>query len=274
MKLLDKFRLKKWLAVLLATPDATSPAQRQAMARLSQIGRPAIPHLLPALGSTPTPTILVEFLTTRVNQASLPYFVRGLTDRNPRVVAGIVTILSHSRGYNPHSLLTLFADPTTPKAALVQILAAHKEALRPKAVLELCTSAGQDGRIAVFRLLDQMTTEALVPDLLPYTHSDDWFIRLHVTQLLSRFGTLESREALLHLVTDAHKSVRLAALEGLAGLQMPIAGGPLCGLLGDPDLTVQSKAIEAIIQIRPPHTLRHILELLQVQPEHTRRAAG
>src|SRR5207244_12382408 len=51
--------------------------------------------------STPTPTILVEFLTTRVNQASLPFFVRGLTDRNPRVVAGIVTILSHSRGYNP-----------------------------------------------------------------------------------------------------------------------------------------------------------------------------
>ena len=70
MKLLDKFRVKKWLTVLLATPDATCPAQRQAMARLAQIGRPAIPHLLLALGSTPTPTILIEFLTTRVNQAS------------------------------------------------------------------------------------------------------------------------------------------------------------------------------------------------------------
>ena len=110
MQLLDKFRVKKWLAVLLATPDATSPAQHQAMARLAQIGRPAIPHLLQALGSTPTPTRLIEFLTTRVNQASLPYFVRGLSNRNPRVVAGIVTILSHSRGYDPHSLLELFID--------------------------------------------------------------------------------------------------------------------------------------------------------------------
>jgi hypothetical protein len=180
MQLLDKFRVKKWLAVLLATPDATGPEQRQAMARLAQIGRPAIPHLLQALGSTPTPTRLIEFLTTRVNQASLPYFVRGLSNRNPRVVAGIVTILAHSRGYDPHSLLELFIDQTTPKAALVQILTAHKETLRPKALLELCNITDKDGRIAVLRLADQVATEAMVPELLPYARSDDWLIRLHV----------------------------------------------------------------------------------------------
>jgi eukaryotic-like serine/threonine-protein kinase len=273
MQLLDKFRVKKWLAVLLATPDATSPAQRQAMAKLAQIGRPAIPHLLQALGSTPTPTRLIEFLTTRVNQASLPYFVRGLSNRNPRVVAGIVTILSHSRGYDPHSLLELFIDQTTPKAALVQILTAHKETLRPKALLELCNITDKDGRIAVLRLADQVATEAMVPELLPYARSDDWLIRLHVAQTLSRFSTAASCETLLHLVTDAHKSVRLAALEGLAGLQMPIAVEPLCALLRDPDLTVQSKAIEALIQINHPHTLRHILDLLQDESEYIRRAA-
>ena len=273
MKLLDKFRVKKWLAVLLATPDATSPAQRQAMARLAQIGRSAIPHLLQALGSTPTSTMLIEFLTTRVNQASLPYFVRGLSDRNPRVVAGIVTILSHSRGYDPHSLLELFIDPTTPKAALVQILTAHKETLRPKALLDLCNITDKDGRSAVLRLADQVATEAMVPELLPYARSDDWFIRLHVAQTLSRFSTAASCETLLHLVTDAHKSVRLAALEGLAGLQMPVEVEPLCALLRDPDLTVQSKAIEAIIQINHPHTLRHILDLLQDESEYIRRAA-
>src|SRR5262249_58465693 len=129
MNLLKKSRVKKWLTVLWPPPDAPGPAQRQAITSLPQIGRPAIPHLLPALGSTPTPTILIEFLTTRVNQASLPCFVQGLSDRNPRVVAGIVTILSHSRGYDPHSLLELFVDSSTPKAALVQILTAHKETL-------------------------------------------------------------------------------------------------------------------------------------------------
>jgi len=273
MKLLDKFRVKKWLTVLLATPDATCPEQRQAMTRLAQIGRPAIPHLLPALGSTPTPTVLIEFLTTRVNQASLPYFVQGLRDRNPRVVAGIVTILSHSRGYDPHSLLELFIDSTPPKVALVQILTAHKETLRPKAILELCNITNKDGRIAVLRLADQVATEAMVPDLVPYTRSDDWLIRLHVAQTLSRFSTAASRETLLHLLTDAHKSVRLAALEGLAGLHMPVEVEPLCALLRDPDLTVQSKAIEAIIQINHPQTLRHILELLQDESEYIRRAA-
>jgi serine/threonine-protein kinase len=273
MKLLDKFRVNKWLAVLLATPDATSPAQRQAMARLAQIGRPAIPHLLPALGNTPTPTILIEFLTTRVNQASLPYFVQGLTDRNPRVVTGIITILSHSRGYDPHSLLELFADATTPKAALVQILTAHKETLRPKAILEWCNIAGKEARLAVLRLVDQVATETMLPDLLPYAQSDDWLIRLHMAQILRRFSTVASRETLLHLVTDAHKSVRLAALEGLAGLQMPVEVGPLCALLRDADLTVQSKAIEALIQINHPHTLRHIIEILQDESEYVRRAA-
>jgi HEAT repeat protein len=273
MKLLDKFRVKKWLEVLLAPLDATNLEQRQAMARLTQIGRPAIPYLLPALGRVPSPTTLVEFLTTRVNNASLPDFVRGLTDQNPRVMAGTVTILSHSGSYDPHGLLKLFANPTIPKAALVQILTAHKATLRPKALLELLYIADKEGRAAVCRLVDQVATEAMLPELLPYAHSEDWLIRLHVAQILGRFSTAASCEALLHLVTDAHKSVRLAALEGLAGCQIPVEVGPLCALLRDPDLTVQSKTIEALIQINHPHTLRHILDILQDESEYVRRAA-
>jgi serine/threonine-protein kinase len=273
MKLLDKFRIKKWLEMLLTPADASSPEQKQAIARLTQIGRPAIPYLLPALGRVPSPPILVEFLTTRVNNASLPDFVRGLTDRNPRVVAGIVTILSRSGGYDPHGLLELFVNPTIPKAALVQILTAHKATLRPKAILDLLHLTNKEVRTAVCRLLDQVATEAMLPELLPYTHSEDWLIRLHVAQILGRFSTATSREALLHLVTDAHKSVRLAALEGLAGFQMSVEVEPLCALLRDPDLTVQSKTIEALIQINHPHTLRHILDILQDESEYVRRAA-
>src|SRR5262245_50466597 len=149
MKLLDKFRIKKWLEMLLTPADVSSPEQKQAIARLTQIGRPAIPYLLPALGCVPSPPILVEFLTTRVNNASLPDFVRGLTDRNPRVVAGIVTILSHSGGYDPHGLLELFVNPTIPKAALVQILTAHKATLRPKAILDLLRLTNKEVRTAV-----------------------------------------------------------------------------------------------------------------------------
>jgi hypothetical protein len=53
MQLLDKLRVKKWLAVLLAPPDGTGQEQVQAMARLKQIGRPAIPHLLQAMAVLP-----------------------------------------------------------------------------------------------------------------------------------------------------------------------------------------------------------------------------
>lgn len=273
MKLLDKFRVKKWLEVLLATPDATSPAQKQAIARLTQIGRPALPYLLPALGRVPASPILVEFLTTRVDNASLPDFVHGLTDRNPQVVAGVVTILSRSQRYNPHNLLALFADPALPKAALLQILTAHKETMRPKAVLEHWHSTNTEVRAAICRLVEQVATEAMVPALLSYADSEDWQIRLQVARILGRFSTVDGSEVLLRLVTDAHKSVRLAALEGLAGCRLPVAVGPLCGLLRDPDLTVQSKVIEALIQLNHPHTLRHILDILQDESEYVRRAA-
>jgi serine/threonine-protein kinase len=117
----------------------------------------------------------------------------------------------------------------------------------------LCNIADKEGRIAVLRLLEQVATAAILPDLLPYTRSDDWLVRLHLAQILRCFSTAASRDTLLHLVMDAHKSVRLAALEGLAGLGIPVEVGPLCALLRDPDLTVQSKAIEAIIQINHPH---------------------
>lgn len=273
MHLLDKFRVKKWLEVLLAPPDGTSPEKVQAMARLKQSGRLATPYLLQALERVPATHLLVEFLTTLVDDTSLPLFVRGLTAVHPRIVAGTVRVLTDSRGYDPQLLLPLFADPAVPKTGLVQILAAHKDALRPKALLELCSTVGKEGRTAILQLLTPVATEATLPDLLPYAHSDDWLIRLHVAQTLGHFSTASSREALLHLLTDAHKSVRRAALDGLARVQMPGEVGPLCALLRDPDLTVQSKAIEVIIQSNHPHTLRHILELLQDESEYVRRAA-
>lgn len=274
MTLLDRFYLRKWIEMLLAAPDPASPAQRQAIARLTQIGRPALPQLLAALGRAPTSPALVDFLITRVDTATLPDFLRGLTDRNPQVVAGVVTVLSRSRRYDPHALLALFADPAFPKAALLQILTAQRDRLRPHVVLEHWRSPHKETRAAICRLVETVATEAMVPALLAYADSDDWQIRLQVARLLGRLNPTAGAEVLLRLVADAHKSVRLAALESLAGCQPPVAVvEQLCGLLRDPDLTVQSKAIETLIQINHPHTLRSILDILQDESEYVRRAA-
>ena len=273
MKFFDKLRVKKSLDVLLGTAAVPGPEQEQALARLTQLGRAAIPHVLPALGTVPTPTVLVDFLTRRVDNASLADFVAGLTDRNPRVVTQVVTILARSKSYDPHPLLELLAAPTAPRAALLQILTARPEALRPAALLGLLQLPDKETRAAALRLVEQVATEAWLPELLPYLRSEDWLIRQHLAQILGRLRTAASVEALAQLLTDPQKSVRLAALSGLANAQLPLDVEPLCALLRDPDLTVQSQAIEALIKINHPHTLRHLLPILQDDSEYVRRAA-
>ncbi|MGE3540164.1 MAG: HEAT repeat domain-containing protein [Candidatus Tectimicrobiota bacterium] len=273
MKLLDKFRIKKCLDVLLATPEPGNPAQAQAIARLTQIGRPAIPYMLPALGHVPPSPVLLEFLTGRVDNVSLPDFVRGLTNRNPQVVAGVVTVLSRSRRYDPHHLLVMLGDPALPKAALLQILTAHKDTLRPKTVLEHWHSTHKEVRATVGRLVEQVASEAMIPALLTYADSDDWQMRMQVARILGRFPSAAGSAALLRLATDAHKSVRLVALESLIRAPRLVDVGPLCALLRDPDLSVQSKVIETLIQLNHPHTLRPILDILQDESEYVRRAA-
>lgn len=273
MGLLDTFRVKKFIEVVLTAPDPTAPDVLQAIKRLKQLGPSVLPKLIEALAHTPPPEPIVQLLGSLLHANTLPVFCTGLGHANSKVVAGLVSILSRSSAYDPNRLLEYLADPKIPKTALIQVLTAQKHALQAHAILALVQTMDKDNRGLIFRLLEQVATEAMVPGLLPLTQSEEWLVRQQVARILSRFPGTTVQEALLRLMQDPQKSVRLTALEGLASLPTAMDIGPLCRLLADPDLTVQSKAIEALIHINDPQAIPHLLDVLQDESEYVRRAA-
>lgn len=249
MGILDNYRIKKSIDTLLSLQNPASPEIAQAVARLKQIGRPAIPKLIDALGTARIREPIVALLVMFVDNDTLPLFVTALTNASARVVAGVVDVLSRGNKYDPNRLLGLFTNPKFARADLEKLLMAHKRLLHPDALLRLLNTTSQDDHAVIFRLVDQVVTEASLPDLIHRIRTEDWTIRLHLARTLSRFKTSTVRDALVKLLADPHRNVRLVALGGLATLQIPVDTAPLCQLLHDPDPMIRSKAMELLLAL-------------------------
>jgi serine/threonine-protein kinase len=271
--MLEKLRVYRATERLLSSPDAETPEHAQAIARLRQIGKPAVPRLIRVFTKTPSAETLIELLSALLDNTTLPYFSRALTHQDTRVTEGIAEVLRRGDRYDPNRLLELFSDSQVNKAGLISILTTHNKSLKAVALLDLLNVVGREGQGAIFQLIDRVANEAMIPQLIVYTEHEDWSIRLRIARVLRRFANETARDALVRLLEDSHKDVRQAALEGLANMQLPVDVGPLCQLLRDPDLTVQSKAIEAIIKVDDPKAVYYLLDILQEESEYVRRAA-
>ncbi len=58
MGFIDAYKTKKALAVLLASQDPASPQAVQALARLKEVGRPALARFMEALSNAKHPEII------------------------------------------------------------------------------------------------------------------------------------------------------------------------------------------------------------------------
>lgn len=274
MGILDAYRIKKSLAVLVAAQDSSSPAVSQAVARLKNIGRTSAAKLIDSFGKAQTPAPLAEVLATFLDNDTFPFFSTHLTHANPRIAEGMTQVFTKSTTYDAHKLLPLFADPKIPKATLGKCLLARQDRLNVKTLVALLPNADKDGRVTLLRLLDRSVTEAALPELIQATRSEDPNIRLNMSRILARFHTEAVCDALLPLLGDSYKNVRQAALEGLAEMSIAIAVAPVCKLLRDPEPELQAKAVDVLIQRHDPRSAHHLLEYLQDSSEPVRRAAG
>src|SRR5262245_38962813 len=127
MGFLDTYKIKKALAVLRTSQHPASPQTVHALARLKEIGRPALAQFVEALGDAKHPEVLEELLTAFLDNGSFAFFVGHLAHPNPQVATGIATVFVKGTQYDPTRLLPLFTDATTPKAALGQILAQRQD---------------------------------------------------------------------------------------------------------------------------------------------------
>ena len=263
MGLLDTYRINKAIAVLLTSQDAASAETMQAVATLKRLGQSAIPKLIEALGKVRTPHTVVASLTTLVQNATLPLFGDGLASSNPRVVAGVVEVLTQATTYDPNRLLDFFTDPRIAKSTLGKLLNARKAMLQPELLLRCLDTVQAEHRPLLLGLVRQVATVATVPALIRRTTSTDETVRLAMVRTLTRFRTEEVREAFMGLLTDTHAPIREAALTGLASLPIPQDVRPICQLLRDPEKIIRRQASTILTQWKAPQTVSYLFDVLQ-----------
>lgn len=272
MSLLKGFKANKAITTLLDN-HANSQEARDAIAKLKQIGEPAIPKLIEAMADTQPNSTIESLLISMLDNRSLPHYVDGLADADKRIVAGTMRILASSSHYDSNRLFELFDDPDIPKNALVQILLAHKASLNTSTLLAMLDKVEKNVRLLILKVLDEVVEQKNLHDLLKYIEHSDITIRYHVTRIMAKFDSELVRDTMLRLLNDPHKNIRQTALEGLGNLTVPVPVKPLCQLLKDPDLTVQSQAIDTLTKLRDPETVKYLIDILQDESEYVRRAA-
>ncbi|MFO7286143.1 MAG: HEAT repeat domain-containing protein [Gammaproteobacteria bacterium] len=255
--------------------DPGSPEERKAFEKLGKLGTGAIPKILEALASADRRQTAeyVDVLTSLTNDKTLNVVVRGLADSDPRTVAGTVAALSASQRYNVNRLVDLLAEDQYSKPALIEVLTAHKERLNVRQLLGQIYYLQPNEKTAVFRLIDEVATIELVPDLIDRMDGKDPVVKMHLINVVTRFDHPDVPRVVLEQLRDSNKLVRQAALAAAPKLGQKLDTALICSLLLDPDIDVMNKAIDVIIEINDPETVKHLLPALKAENEFSRRAA-
>ncbi|WP_455385128.1 protein kinase domain-containing protein [Acidihalobacter prosperus] len=274
MSLFRDFRAERRVARALALKELTSSDAQRTLQKLKDSAAEGVPRLvrLLVLSDRSDKNHLVQLLTRILDNKTLDYFCQALRGSDPRTMQAVVGILRGRRNYDPNLLLEYLGDTSMPKAALLEVLSAHSEALDAQGLLRQIGALDPSERNAAFRLLDEIADEALVPELINRATAKDLQIRQGIARILGRFDMPAAHEALKRLLDDPSKSVRQAALEALSAHATALDVDTLFRLLHDADITVQNQAVDGIIRLNHPDTLRYVIDILRDESEYVRRA--
>jgi serine/threonine-protein kinase len=275
MSLLGGFRADQLISQLAGESDTSSRSALKLTERLKAIGPKVIPKAIDALAmSDKSHTMLfVDILASQVSNKTLKMYREGLADGGERVVSGTAWALSSSSNYNANDLLDFFEDPEVSKPALIEILKIHKKSLNVHDVLQRAYQLQPKEKAALFNIIEDIVSEDMVPDLIARMGGKDPIMKCHLINLLTKFKKPEINRALEMQLSDTNKMVRSAALTALATRDGDIKIDKVAKLLRDPDLDVQNKAVDVIIKIRHPETIKFLLPALKDESEYTRRSA-
>jgi len=275
MNFLNALQADRLIAQIREEADPSSATGKQLFAKLSKLGTGAIPKVLEALGSADKrqTSEYIEVLSSLTNDKTLPLVTRGLADTDPRAVSGTAAALAGNKRYNVNRLVDLLGEDEYSKAAIVEVLQAHKDRLNVRQLLGQIYHLQPSEKAAVFKLIDEITTDEMVPDLLTRMDGKDPLVKTHLINVLSRFDRPDINKALVDALRDSNKLVRSAALTGIARSKTTLDVGLISGLLLDPDLEVMNKAVDVIIQLNHPETAKYLIEALKAENEFSRRSA-
>jgi eukaryotic-like serine/threonine-protein kinase len=275
MNFLTALQADRLISQIREEADPTSPAAKKAFQKLGKLGNAAVPKILEALSSADKRQTVeyVELLSSLIDDKTLPVILRGLTDGDPRTVSGTAWALSTNRRYNINRLVDFLGEDDYSKAALIEVLTAHKDRLNVRQLLGQIYYLQPSEKAAVFKVIDEITTEEHVPHLLSRMDGKDPVVKMHLINVIARFDVPDVRRALQDSLKDPSKLVRQAALSGIARAKTGIDVALIANLLLDPDLEVMNKAIEVICHANDPETAKYLLPALKAENEFSRRAA-
>lgn len=254
MSILDNYKVKKLVDKLLKLNHPSGPEFTQLVAKIKQIGQPAIPKLLEAFDTQSNRDSVVAFLVPFVDNETLPVFLSAMNEGSPRVAAGVLDLLARADTYDPSRLLSLFANTKLENAELVKLFQQHKQRLQPNSLLRTLSTASKNRHTTILRLLDHAATEESIPELVQRLRTEDPTIRFYIARTLCRFRTDMVRDTLTRLLSDPHKNIRLLAMEGLLAMRTPFDMASLCRLIEDPEAVICGKAIDAVLQLLQDET--------------------
>ena len=275
MSLLGAFRSEQLIQQLAAEQDPTSNGARRLVGKIKKIGPKVIPKIIDALAMSDKShtMVFVDILSALVSDKTLEYYREGLADGNERVVKGTAWALSSSTDYNVNQLLDWFEDNEVSKPALIEVLQVHKDDLNVHELLQRAYSLDVKEKAAIFKIIERMVRPEMVPDLIARMGGRDPVVKIHLINLLSKFDNAEINAALEVELRDTNKMVRGAALSALASRGSNVNIAAVARLLQDPDLDVQNKAVDMMVQINHPDTIRFLAPALKDESEYSRRAA-
>lgn len=274
MDLIKRFQAG-FAARRLQSPGGLSgDAVAETQAQLIAMGPAAIRSVLQSLNHGETaagPALAV--LTRLLTNETLGTFIEALRSPVPGVVDAAAHALSNSDTYDATQLLPLFSDPEISKARLEGILSMQMKQLQPTTLMRVLPDLSKDARGSVFRLIEKRADSSVVQDAVGLASHAEWWLRLHMARLLSRFPDTRGTDAIITLLKDENPAVRLEAAKCLSQLKPVSAIPALCQRLRDSDIKVQTAAIETLIAIGDVAAVPHLIEHLKDDSEYVRRGA-
>jgi HEAT repeat protein/tRNA A-37 threonylcarbamoyl transferase component Bud32 len=275
MSFFTNFRADRLVTEIRTSTNPASPATQKAVAKLKDMGPPAIECVFAALPEADknSTVAFVDVLTALVNPKTFPQYVRGLVEGSARVIAGIAWALTSSRNYPPGMLLEALNTPGISKSAILDVISAQKSRFSVRDLLTAAYAQEANEKAALFRVIGEITDEQSVAELVGRIQGKDPIARVHIINILARFNTREVQHALQAQLRDPHKLIRAATLSALQRMDGPIDVERVTALLKDPEIDVQNKAIDVVIKANHPETIKYLIEVLKDENENARRAA-
>lgn len=276
MGVFAQYRAGRNVSRCLNATDLLDVEGRRSLENLRTIADSAIPTLFTRLKTAGDAELqrLREVLVYLLDDKSLVHYIAGLSSTvHPRVLNTTVRVLATSRAYDANHLLPLFDDEEVAKSALLKILEARKQSLSAAALLRKAYTLAPSQRVALFKIIEKIADDSLVPELINRVTAQDVNTRLGVVRLLSRFNLHDTRQALSARLNDRSAEVRLVAMQALTEMRVKLDIDVLCRLLRDRDMNVQNQAVDSLVKLNDPGTVVYLVDLLKDESEQVRRAA-